>query len=465
MQHLKQKDMKTKVYNLSFAAILLWSVLLIYSCGNTDFPGGDTPPHYATLKEALQDIPLISKVKENPDTAAMKMQAELNYKEQYSMMFTQDLNHDDEGGEGFEQRVCIMFRGFDRPTILVTEGYYWNGFYDASDLGINLNANMVHVEHRNYGKSYNQDQHHWKYQTTAQASADIHAVYEALKPIFPGKWLSTGTSKSGETSIFYAYHYPYDMNLAISFCSPFFDELYDEDFGRYFMNEISTEENRALMKRMIRLGLTDGENGVYKDLCRTMETRGEKVPTYTEYVFNLFDTGCQIFQYKAFDRERAEEFEKMIADKDYMISQIIDITISNRSPDTYSYWIEAAKEQGSPDYYYKDFADLLEGTSFKADDVLADEMDESDRHIVNEYDNTEYSDVINNFFVNTTCPLLLYYVHDDPWTGGKPSTVGSNVKVVINPIGCHSPILNNPNYCPPSIKQEVMDYVTTYIQP
>ena len=457
--------MKTRVYNLSFAAIILWSVLLIYSCGNTDFPGGDTPPHYATLKEALEDIPLISEIKENPDTAAMKKQSELNYKEQYSMMFKQDLNHDDEGGESFEQRVCIMFRGFDRPTILVTEGYNWYKFGDASDLGVNLDANIVHVEHRNYGRSYNQDQHHWIYQTTSQASADIHAVYEALKPIFPGKWLSAGTSKSGETSILYAYHYPYDMNLAISFCSPFLDELYDEDFGRYLMNEISTEDNRALMKQMIRLGLTDGENGVYKDLCSTMEARGKTVPTYTEYVFNLFDTGCTIFQYKPFDSVRVEMLEKMIADKDYMISQIIDNTMANRDPTVYSYWIDCAKGTGSPDYYYKDFSDLLDGTSFKADDVLAVMMDESDRHLLNDYDNTEYKYVINNFFVNTTCPLLLYYVHDDPWTGGKPSVVGSNVKVVINPIGSHSPALNDPNVCPSATKQEVMNYVTTYIQP
>ena len=457
--------MKTRVYNISFAAIILWSVLLISSCGNTDIPGGDTPPHYATLEEALKDIPLISKITENPDTAMAKRQAELNYKEQYSMMFTQDLNHDDEGGDTFEQRVCIMFRGFDRPTILDTEGYEWRGFKDNADLALNLNANVVVVEHRNYGESYNQDQHHWKYQTTAQASADLHAVYETLKTIFPGKWMSSGTSKNGETSILYAYHYPHDMDLAMSVCSPFFTTLYDEGFGHYLMNEVSTQENRELMKHVIRLGLTDGENGIYKTLCSKLEEKGKKEATYTEYVFNLFDACCQVFQYHGFDSVRTEMLQKMIADEEYLLSQVIENMDGNRSPIIYSYWVEAAKETGSPDYAYKDFADLLEGTSFNAEDVLAVMMDESDRHLLSEYDNTAYSNVKHDFFLNTPCPLLLYYVHDDPWTSSKPTVVGPNVKVVVNPIGYHNSVLNNPDYCPLAIKQEVMDYVTKYIQP
>ena len=36
------------------------------------------------------------------------------------MLFKQDLGHSDEGGDSFQQRVCILFRGFDRPTILVS---------------------------------------------------------------------------------------------------------------------------------------------------------------------------------------------------------------------------------------------------------------------------------------------------------------------------------------------------------
>ena len=162
-------------------AILLVSPVLT-SCSSDD--NTVATPEYATLKEALQAVDRISGIMENPDAEALRKRAEglLDYKEQYSMSFRQDLNHD-QLGETFEQRVCILFRGFDRPTILVTEGYYWDEFKDAGDLGINLDANMVHVEHRNYGNSCNRDKGQWQYQTIAQASADLHAVYQALEQI------------------------------------------------------------------------------------------------------------------------------------------------------------------------------------------------------------------------------------------------------------------------------------------
>ncbi|MBR5326634.1 MAG: hypothetical protein IKU49_09130, partial [Prevotella sp.] len=134
--------MKRLIYWLVAAILLAGPVLT--SCVEDDNP---VVPKYATLKEALESIDRISDIKENPDTAAIRKKAEglLDYKEQYSMTFRQDLNHDVQGGETFEQRVCILFRGFDRPTIFVTEGYYWDEFKDGADLGINLNANMVHV--------------------------------------------------------------------------------------------------------------------------------------------------------------------------------------------------------------------------------------------------------------------------------------------------------------------------------
>lgn len=73
------------------------------------------------------------------------------------------------------------------------------------------------------------------------------------------------------------------------------------------------------------------------------------------------------------------------------------------------------------------------------------------------------SGIVNNFFLTSTVPLLLFYVHDDPWSAGMPVQTGSNVKLVVNPIGSHSPYLNDPALCPEATKQEVMRFVSTYI--
>lgn len=444
-------------------AILLVSPVLMTSCSDDDNPV--VTPEYATLKEALQAVDCISDIMENPDTVAIRKKSEglLDYKEQYSMSFRQDLNHDQPGGETFEQRVCILFRGFDRPTILVTEGYYWDEFKDAGDLGVNLDANMVHVEHRNYGESCNKDKGQWQYQTIAQASADLHAVYQALKPVFKGKWMSAGTSKSGETSIAYAYCYPLDMDMAAAFCSPFVIGQNDERFGYYVFNEAGAAEEREWMKTGIRKALTDGEEGLYKSVCEQIKTEGQRVPVYTEYVFNLFDTFFQVFQSIPQNDGRQEKLEEMATNVEVLVAEVSNTIGDNRDETIYPYFVESAKEMGWQDNGYDYFADLLEGTSFNRDDVLSSILKPEDRWVVPTYDSSTYTGIVNNFLMTCTMPLLLFYVHDDPWSAGMPVQTGPNVKLVVNPIGRHSPYLNDPKLCPAATKQEVMNFVSTYI--
>jgi hypothetical protein len=111
----------------------------------------------------------------------------------------------------------------------------------------------------------------------------------------------------------------------------------------------------------------------------------------------------------------------------------------NRNPDYYTYFVDCAKEQGLPNPGFDYFADLLEGTSFKAEDVLASLLKEEDRWLVNHYDNSQRIDIRQNFFVSSTMPLLFFYSKDDPWSGGQPDKIGPNVRKIINPIGVHSP--------------------------
>ena len=456
--------MKKTSYLWTLTAILVWSLSITFtSCSIDD--NIVVIHESAPLKEVLLNTGHFTMISENPDSNLMKQkeQGKIVYKEQYSMFFLQDLNHDDEGGDSFQQKVCILFRGFDRPTVFVTLGYDYDGFRDALDLGTNLDANMVYVEHRNYGESYNQDNGKWEYQTLAQASADLHAIYQVLKPLFPGKWLSAGTSKDGETSISYAYYYPQDMDLAVGFCAPFVIGLNDERFGEYLYNEIGTEEERKLMKAGIRKALQYGEDGFYQVACQEMEAAGMKAPEFTEYVYNVFDAYYNMYQYNLASEGRAALIEQMATDDEMLMMEICAMIEENRDAAYRAYWVECAKEMGWQDNGYKYYSDLLEGTSFNPDDALPQILNEEDRNIVQSYDSSVFTDIVHNFFMTSTCPLLLYYSHDDPWTAGMPQQVGPNVKIVVNPIGIHCPYLNDPVYCPETTKLEVMNYVQTYI--
>ena len=184
-------------------------------------------------------------------------------------------------------------------------------------------------------------------------------------------------------------------------------------------NEVSTEELRDKMKQNIRKALENGKDGLYKKACKHYEEK--------------------------------------------LVSAICTTINDNRDTDTYTYFVDCAKEQGFPDPGYDYFADLLEGTGFKAEDGATALLKEEDRWLVKYYDNSLHTNICEYFFVNSTKPLLLYYSKDDPWTAGQPEKTGPNVKKVINPIGIHSSSINAPDYCPAEVKQEVMDFISSYI--
>jgi hypothetical protein len=440
--------------------MLLAIAISIVSC--TDI--FDNPVVYAPFDQVLTETEIFTDIKENPDTAAMKKKekGELDYQSQYSMFITQPVNHDQPDGDKFKQKVCILFRDYDRPTIMVTEGYKWFNFKDIEDIGTNLNANMVHVEHRNFGESFNQDKGKWVYETSAQASADLHAVYQALKPIFKGKWMSTGTSKSGESSMEYAYYYPNDMDLAAAFCSPFNFSLLDKRYGDYLFNEVGTEEERDMMKKGIRTAFENGEEGLYQKVCERIKQKGEAVPVFPTYVYNTISAFYNVFQYSP-PSQHKEKLEAILKDEESLVKAIIEEFNFDLTPFVYTYYVECAKEQGFPDFGYDYFPDQLEGTGFKAEDVLKYELHEEDRSLLEQFDNSVSVDMCDNFFMNSTKPLLFFYSHDDPWAAGKPEKIGANAKLVINPIGVHSPQINNPTYCAADVKKEVMDYISSYI--
>ena len=441
----------------------LWMLLVIALSIASCTDNSDNPVVYTTLEEALANTHLFSDIQENPDKSAMdkKKKGELGYLSQYSMFIEQPIDHNQPDGDTFQQRVSILFRGFDRPTILVTEGYFWSGFGDGEDFGINLNANMVHVEHRNFGESFNQDRGKWEYETIAQASADLHAVYQTLKPIFKGKWMSMGTSKSGETSMDYAYYYPNDMDLAAAFCSPFNVSLDDKRFGDYLFNEANTEEVRNLVKKHIRTALENGEDGLYKVCCEQLKQQFP-LPSFSEYVYNVFDNFFTIFQY-TIPSQHVAAIEDMTQSTESFTASICNNISQNRGMGFYTYYVDCAKEQGFPNPGYDYFADLLQGTSFKVEDIWKAYLTEEDQGLEKQYDNSVRRDMLDNFFMNSPIPLLFFYSQCDPWSATQPAKLGPNAKMIINPVGIHSPKINDPAYCPADVKQKVMAYIKTYI--
>ncbi len=132
----------------------------------------------------------------------------------YDLLIKQPIDHQHPEKGFFYQRVQLTHKGFNKPTVMETEGYWlWNGG-TGNEIESILNANNLDVEYRYYGKSL-PDSIDWQYLTLEQATADLHHINELFKIIYTNKFISTGISKGGETTIYYKYFYPDDVALSV----------------------------------------------------------------------------------------------------------------------------------------------------------------------------------------------------------------------------------------------------------
>jgi hypothetical protein len=158
----------------------------------------------------------------------------------YELLIKQPLDHQHPEKGFFYQRAILLHKGFSHPTVIQTEGY-WLG-RPSNELEKLFDANDLDVEYRFYGKSL-PDSLHWEYLTIEQATADLHAVNELFRNIYKGKWISTGISKGGETTLYYKYFFPNDVDLSVPYVAPLDNSLEDKRIYHFF-DTIGTPECR-----------------------------------------------------------------------------------------------------------------------------------------------------------------------------------------------------------------------------
>lgn len=158
----------------------------------------------------------------------------------YDLMVKQPLDHIHPEKGSFYQLVRLCHHGFDHPTVIETHGYELHP--KKNELEKILDANNIGVEYRFFGKSV-PDTMQWEYLTVEQATADLHAINLLFKQIYKGKWISTGISKGGQTTLYYKYYFPSDVDMAIPYVAPIDNAL--EDTRIYtFLDTIGTPECR-----------------------------------------------------------------------------------------------------------------------------------------------------------------------------------------------------------------------------
>lgn len=174
----------------------------------------------------LKGIPGLTVISENVPPAPGYRHFTLNY--------TQPVDHRKPDGAKFEQRLALLHKSSDLPMVLNTTGY--DLYVSLAEPTRLLGSNQITTEQRFFGTSVPgpitpDTLNIW------QAATDHHRLVTAFKPLYQRKWIASGASKGGVTSVYHRRYYSRDVDGVVAYVAPNDhnnpeDSAYDEFFAK-----------------------------------------------------------------------------------------------------------------------------------------------------------------------------------------------------------------------------------------
>ena len=381
----------------------------------------------------------------------------------YLMKFSQLLDTDNPEAGSFEQRVMLGHRGYDRPVVIVTEGYGANYAFSSprymEELTNILDANIIFVEHRYFLESTPKPCN-WDYLTIENSMEDYHRIITSFKPFYNKKWASTGISKGGSTSIFLRAYYPEDLDVSVPYVGPLSCAVED---GRHesFLEQVSTKANRDAIRNFQKELFERKERllPMFDEYCLS-QNLVFRVPTSTiydllvlEFQFSMWQWGTPTNTIPALDSD----------DK-----TIVDYFIKMCGPDYFaaensieSFFVQAVKDFGYYGYNIEPFRkyvneEEIEGYLKRV--LLPEEFADV------EFDDSNYR-FVTDFYTENDPKMILIYGEVDPWTASGITWLRDrnkeNIKVFIQPGGSHTArILNMPE----DMRNQILEQLNEWME-
>ncbi len=195
-----------------------WRTILLISalaaaCGGDDAgPGPDAPS--GDILDQIRALPEVQ--------SAIEGQTDNEGYRYFEILFSQPLDHDNPSGPRFFQYATLIHRDVSAPFVLLHTGY-GNWYYDfPSELTRLLDANQLVVEHRFFrgSRPTGVGVEAWNHLTIEQSAADHHRITQAMRRLYTGRWLETGASKGGMTSVYHRRFYPDDVDATVAYVAP-----------------------------------------------------------------------------------------------------------------------------------------------------------------------------------------------------------------------------------------------------
>ncbi len=359
------------------------------------------------------------------------------FKEKYEVMLRQPLDWHNPDAGTFQQRVVVMHVGEDRPTMLITQGY-GAGFAlrpaYREEISRLFDMNMVFVEHRYFDRSMPENPD-WRYLTAENSAWDLHAIKTLFATIYPSKWLASGISKGGTTTMLYATFFPGDVDIYVPYVGPVCTSREDRRFKSY-LSEISTPEKRVVVEAYQREVLRRKADLLprFEAFCQAQQL-SFRIPISEVYDYCVLEYAFSFWQW-------GHEVD-IIPATTASDEELVDHLIRYVGPDYFaeggenaSFFVQAAKELGYYPYDLKPFKREIELRSTR-DYLRRIFIPESLRRV--KFDKGLYKKM-RRYLKQNDPRMLMVYGEDDPWTApgaGWAVRGKENMHYFVDPAGSH----------------------------
>ena len=206
----------------------------------------------------LRSVPGLSVIGEEPAPAPYRF---------FVLSFTQYTDHRRPSAGTFQQRFTLLHKAAGAPMVLHTTGYGVPVRVFRSEPARLVDGNQLSVEQRFFTPSRPQPAD-WSKLNIWQAATDHHRLIAALKPIYAGKWISTGASKGGMTSVYHRRFYPSDVDGTVAYVAP---------------NDVLNREDSAYDRFFAGVGTAECRQALTAVQIEALRRRAEMVPRYAAW--------------------------------------------------------------------------------------------------------------------------------------------------------------------------------------
>ncbi len=200
----------------------------------------------------------------------------------YVIYFHQPMKHAVPDGPSFPMRALITVDNQMDPTTAVNHVYCTGyelsqSFVENPDLTFKnetntcaeeianrYRANYISIEHRYF--AYSAPPQCWTYLDdlrAEEAAEDFHNLVVALKKVLKGKWVMSGVSKGGVTTLLQHTFHPEDMDIYVPYSAPFFDSDRDTTMQNYWYQNGWNQEYLDMFMAIRRAGVSEDMNKIY----------------------------------------------------------------------------------------------------------------------------------------------------------------------------------------------------------